>query len=60
MKGFRTLLFSGAISLIGVLEAFNFTEMFGTEWYSGVLVMLIGIGVAYLRNLTDTAIGKAE
>lgn len=59
MKGWRTLLFSALIALIGVVEAFDWVEVI-PEQYHGWAITLIGVIVAYLRKITTGAIGSKD
>lgn len=56
MKGWRTLLFSSIIAVIGVLEAFDWAVII-PEQYEGVALAIIGAGFAYLRKITTTPLG---
>jgi hypothetical protein len=59
MKGWKTLLAAVATAIFGVLEAFDFTNIISGD-NAGFIIAGLGIGFAYLRKITTTALGSAE
>jgi hypothetical protein len=59
MKGYRTLLFSLAIAVVGVLQSFDWATVVPPE-QAGVALTVIGVAAAILRVLTNTPVGAAE
>lgn len=59
MKGYRTLLFSLALAIVGVLETFDWTNVMSDE-RAGVMLTAIGVASAVLRFLTNTPVGASE
>ena len=57
MTGFRTLLFSALVAILGVFEAFDWGLVI-PEKYVGIALIVIGAIIAYLRKITTTPIGK--
>jgi len=56
IKGWRTVAFSVAVMLTGLAELTEAVSIVAPE-YTGVLLLLVGIGTLILRYLTDTAVG---
>jgi hypothetical protein len=59
MKGYRTLLFSLAVAIIGVLQSFDWATVVAPE-QAGIALTVIGVAGAVLRFLTSTAVGAKE
>lgn len=59
MKGYRTLVFSLAIAVVGVLQTFDWATLVSEE-HAGIVLTAIGIASAALRFLTSTPVGEAE
>ena len=57
-KGWKTLIFAGIVALLGVLDTFDFTQIFTGE-NGGIFVSVVGIIIAFLRKVTNTAMGKS-
>ena len=57
--GYKTLLFSVLVSLLGVATTFNWTSIVNAQT-AGYILTGVGIATAALRALTSTAIGKAQ
>lgn len=53
MKGWRTYFYSAGIAIVGVLEAFDFTQIF-TGPNRGVALLGTALGIAVLRSITNT------
>jgi hypothetical protein len=58
MKGWRTLGLNAAVSLIGVAQATNWTDVLGSSASAGWIVTGVGIANMLLRSVTTTAVGK--
>jgi hypothetical protein len=59
MKGYRTLLFSLAVAIVGVLQSFDWATVVAPE-QAGIALTVIGVAGAVLRFLTSTAVGAKE
>jgi hypothetical protein len=59
MKGYRTLLFSLAVAIIGVLQSFDWATVIPPE-QAGVALTVVGVVSAVLRFLTSTPVGAKE
>ena len=59
MKGYRTLLFSLATAIVGVLSATDWVPLLGSQ-KAGVIVTAIGVVSAVLRFKTNTPVGEAK
>jgi hypothetical protein len=57
LKGWRTLLVSLAIAVVGVLQSADWATIVPAE-HVGTVMLVIGVLVAVLRTLTDTPLGK--
>jgi hypothetical protein len=55
-KGWRTVAFSVAVILAGLAELTDAVNIIAPE-YSGLLLLLTGLGTLILRYLTDTPVG---
>jgi len=58
MKGYKTLLFAIILAIAGALEQFNWIDIFPEQW-TGLVVVIVGIIVGWLRKITTTPIGEA-
>jgi hypothetical protein len=56
MKGYRTLIFSLAVAVIGVLQTFDWTTVVPAD-KAGIALTAIGVASAVLRFLTNTPVG---
>ena len=59
MKGYRTLLFSLAVAVVGVLQSFDWATVVPPD-QAGIALTIIGVVGAVLRVLTSTPVGAAE
>ena len=59
MKGWRTLLFAGVVALAGVLEQFDWFQIVPAQW-NGLVLVVVGIVVAWLRKITTTSVGEGS
>ncbi|MEX0590129.1 MAG: hypothetical protein WD207_03485 [Xanthobacteraceae bacterium] len=59
MKGYRTLLFSIAVAIVGVLQSFDWATVIAPE-QAGIALTVIGVAGAILRFLTNTSVGAKE
>ena len=59
MKGYRTLLFSVAVAVVGVLQSFDWASVVPPE-KAGIALTVVGIAGAVLRFLTSTPVGAKE
>lgn len=59
MKGYRTLFFSLAIAIVGVLQSFDWATLIAPE-HAGVALTAVGVASAILRFLTSTPVGEKE
>lgn len=59
MKGYRTLLFSVAVAVVGVLQSFDWASVVPPE-QAGIALTVVGIAGAVLRFLTSTPVGARE
>ena len=57
MQGWRTLAFSLALVIFGVLETFDFTSVISDSQTAGVVTLVVGVVTALLRKQTTTPIG---
>ena len=60
LKGWKTIIFSGAVALLGVAQATDWTSVLGTSPYVGWIVTGIGIAGAILRTVTTTPVGQSK
>ncbi len=61
MTGYRTLLFSLAVSVAGVLQAFHWTTVVPQDkTWSGIVMIGIGAAIAALRSVTTTPVGVSK
>jgi hypothetical protein len=59
MKGYRTLLFSLAVAVIGVLQSFDWASVIPPE-QAGIALTVVGVAGAILRFLTSTPVGAKD
>ena len=59
MKGYRTLLFSLAVAVVGVMQSFDWASVVPPE-QAGIALTVVGIAGAVLRFLTSTPVGARE
>jgi hypothetical protein len=59
MKGYRTLLFSLGVAIVGVLQSFDWASVIPAE-QAGVALTVVGVVGAALRFLTSTPVGSKE
>lgn len=59
MKGLRTLLFSLALTAIGLIEQSGALDLVPAK-YVGLVVAAIGLITAALRMVTNTPVGKSN
>lgn len=59
MKGYRTLLFSLAVAVVGVLQSFDWASVIPPE-HTGIALTIVGLAGAVLRFLTSTPVGAKE
>ena len=59
MKGYRTLFFSLAVAVVGVLQSFDWAAVIAPE-HAGIALTAVGIVSAALRFLTSTPVGAKE
>jgi hypothetical protein len=59
MKGYRTLLFSLAVAVVGVLQSFDWATVVPPE-QAGIALTVVGVAGAILRFLTSTTVGAKE
>jgi hypothetical protein len=59
MKGYRTLLFSLAVSMIGVLQSFDWASVVPPE-HAGIALTVVGVAGAIMRFLTSTPVGAKD
>jgi hypothetical protein len=59
MKGYRTLLFSLAVAVVGVLQSFDWATVVPPE-HAGIALTVVGVISAVLRFLTSTPVGEKE
>lgn len=57
LKGWRTMLVSVAIAVIGVLQTADWATIVAPR-YVGPAMLGIGVAVAVLRTLTNTPVGR--
>ena len=57
LQGWKTLIFSAAVALIGVLSAADWVQLLGST-KAGYVVTAIGIVSAVLRFVTTGAVGE--
>ena len=57
LTGWKTLIFSALVALLGVLQAANWVDLLGSST-AGYVVTAIGILSAVLRMFTSTAVGS--
>ena len=58
-KGWKTLGFAALIALVGVLQTFDWATIIPPDkTWSGVALIAIGAGIAALRTITTTGVGK--
>jgi len=59
LTGWKTLIFSAAVALIGVLQTADWVNLLGSQ-KAGIIVTGIGIASAVLRWLTTTPVGQPD
>jgi hypothetical protein len=59
MKGYRTLLFSLAVAVTGVLQSFDWASVIPPE-QAGIALTVVGVVGAILRFLTSTPVGTKD
>jgi hypothetical protein len=59
MKGYRTLLFSLGVAMVGVLQSFDWASVIPPE-QAGIALTIVGVAGAILRFLTSTPVGSKE
>jgi hypothetical protein len=59
MQGYRTLLFSLAVAIVGVLQSFDWATVIAPD-HAGIALTAIGVASAVLRFLTSTPVGEKE
>ena len=59
LTGWKTLIFSAAVALLGVLQATNWTDLLGSTT-GGYIVMGIGVAGAILRIFTSPPVTKSS
>ena len=59
MQGYRTLLFSLVVAIVGVLQSFDWATVISPE-HAGITLTAIGVASAVLRFLTSTPVGEKE
>ena len=59
MKGYRTLFFSLAVAVVGVLQSFDWATLIAPE-QAGVMLTVVRVISAILRFLTSTPVGEKE
>lgn len=58
LTGWKTLIFSAAVALLGVAQSADWTNLLGSS-HAGYVVMGIGAVGAILRLFTSTPVGKS-
>lgn len=59
LTGWKTLIFSLAIAIVGVLSATDWVNLLGST-KAGWVVTGIGVASAILRMITSTPVGQSE
>lgn len=59
MKGWKTILAAILTAIFGALEAFDFTNILNGD-NSGFIVAGLAVVFAWLRKVTDTALGVSK
>lgn len=59
MKGWKTIIFSMIIAMLGVAETADWISVLGDQW-GGVVLLVVGVISAWLRKLTTTPLGVKE
>lgn len=59
LTGYKTLIFGGLLSLLGFLQAFDFTTIITDKTTIGYVTGAIGILVMVLRSLTSTPVASS-
>ena len=57
MKGYRTIIFSVLVTLVGVLQAVDWATIIPSADVAGIVIAGIGLASAVLRWLTTTPVG---
>jgi len=61
LSGYKTLLFSLAVSVAGVLQAFHWADVVPqNQTWSGIVMVGIGAAIAALRSVTSTPMGVSK
>lgn len=50
-------MFAGVVALAGVLEQFDWLQIVPAQW-NGLVLVVVGIVVAWLRKITTTSVGE--
>ncbi len=59
MKGYKTLLFAIVLAIAGALEQFDWLQIVPEQW-NGLVLVVVGLIVGWLRKLTTTPLGESE
>jgi hypothetical protein len=59
MKGYRTLVFSLAVALVGVLQTFDWATVIPPD-KAGLALTVVGVVSTVLRFLTTTPVGESQ
>ena len=59
MKGWKTIILSIVVTIIGALEAFDWANIIPDK-FEDFLLPIVGALFLYLRTITTTAVGKSE
>ena len=60
LGGWKTLIFNGAMALVGVAQMFDWTTVLGATPYAGYVVTGVGIINMILRSVTTTHVGVSK
>ena len=59
MKGYKTLLFAIVLAIAGALEQFDWLQIVPEQW-NGLVLVVVGLVVGWLRKITTTPLGESE
>lgn len=62
LKGHRTRLFAIGVGVLGIVEMYDddIVRHLVPEQYQGLMLMVIGVGIFVLRQITTTAPGEKK
>lgn len=57
MKGWRTLIFNGAVAILGIVVTFDWSTVIPPE-YMGITLIIVAAANGVFRGITTTPVGE--